>query len=106
MSERLLSAAVAAEMLGVSVTTLYDWLSQSDYGLLKIRGASVVIDYLQGGSQGQGRIRVTEAEVLRLRELMRVRRRTAPLRRPPTPRMREFPGIDVPLGRPDGTSRS
>lgn len=100
MTKRLLTAAAAAERLGVTAATFYDWLSQSDYGLLRIRGTAVTIDYLQGGPHGQGRIRVAEDEVLRLHELMRVRPHSMPVRRVPTVRTRHFPGIEVPLGRP------
>ncbi len=46
MSDDLLNPREAAQRLGITVTTLYDWLSQSDYGLLKIRGEQVTVDYL------------------------------------------------------------
>jgi hypothetical protein len=95
----LLSAKVAAQRLGITVTTLYDWLGQSDYGLLVIRGQRTTIQYFQGGPRGQGRIQIEVAEVERLLELMRViPQKTAP-RRPPVQRD-QFPGIRVPLGRP------
>jgi hypothetical protein len=100
MSEEFLTAQEAARRLGVAVTSLYDWLGQSDRGLLVIRGQPVTIDYLQGGAQGQGRIRIEAHEVERLRSLMRVRPQLTPPRRPPT-RPATFPGITVPLGRPD-----
>ena len=99
MDQELLTAKEAAGRLGITVTSFYDWLGQSDLGLLVIRGQPVTIDYLQGGSQGQGRIRIEAAEVARLRELMRVRPRHVPLRRPPV-RRDNFPGITVALGRP------
>lgn len=95
-----LTTAAAASRLGIAVTTLYDWLGQSDRGLLVIRGQPVTIDYLLGGRNGQGRIRIERQEVERLRELMRVRPRPTPARRPSIPRDR-FVGIHVPLGRPD-----
>ncbi|MBW3598413.1 MAG: DNA-binding protein [Planctomycetes bacterium] len=86
--------------MGVSVTTLYEWLGNSDRGLLVIRGRRVSIDYLQGGPQGQGRIRIELTEVERIKELMRVRAQPSPPRRPPV-RRNTFPGITVKLGRPD-----
>ncbi len=95
----LLSPREAADRLGVTPATLYDWLGRSDRGLLVIRGIAVTIDYLQGGAPGQGRIRVERREVERLRETLRVRPSPTPPRRPPVPRDR-FPGITVPLGRP------
>lgn len=96
----LLSPAQAVSRLGISVTTLYDWLGMSDKGLLVIRGQPVTIDYFQGGPQGQGRIRIEAAEVERVRELMRVRPQHLKPVRHPIPR-KCFPGITVPLGRPD-----
>ncbi len=96
----LLSPAQAGCRLGISVTTLYDWLGMSDKGLLVIRGQSVTIDYFQGGPQGQGRIRIEAAEVERVRELMRVRPQHLKPVRQRIPRQ-SFPGITVPLGRPD-----
>lgn len=95
-----LTSAEAAARLGITVATFYDWLGQSDRGLLVIRGQPVTIDYLQGGRRGQGRIRIERREVERLRELMRVRPEAVPARRPPAPKNRFF-GIHVPLGRPD-----
>lgn len=96
----LLSPAQAGCRLGISVTTLYDWLGLSDRGLLVIRGQPVTIDYFQGGPQGQGRIRIEAAEVERVRELMRVRPQHLKPVRQRIPRQ-SFPGITVPLGRPD-----
>jgi hypothetical protein len=100
MPDELLPAHEAARRLGMSVTTLYDWLGQSDKSLLVIRGHSVTIDYFQGGSRGQGRIQIESVEIERLREIMRVRPMHGPLRRRPI-RRDAFPGIDVALGRPD-----
>jgi len=100
MSDVLLTTSAAAEKLGFSVTTLYDWLGQSDRGDLVIRGQSVTVDYLQSGPQGQGRIRIEASEVERIKELMRVRPQCAPPRRPRV-RRDTFPGITVPLGRPE-----
>lgn len=100
MSRELLSAREAAAKLGISIATLYNWLAQSDHGSLVIRGRSVTIDYLQGGPRGQGRIVITAEEVDRIRELMRVHPQPAPARRESV-RRQAFPGINVPLGRPD-----
>jgi predicted site-specific integrase-resolvase len=99
MPADLLTPFEAAQRLGITVTTLYDWLGQSDRGLLMVRGQTVTIDYFQGGAKGQGRIRIEEAEVERIKELMRVRPRCSPSRRPPV-RPGTFPGISVPLGLP------
>lgn len=100
MAEVLLTAAEAARSLGITVTTLYDWLGQSDRGLLVIRGQSATIDYFQGGPRGQGRIRIESSEVDRVRELMRVHPAPLRTRRPPVRRV-SYPGITVPLGRPE-----
>jgi hypothetical protein len=99
MAPALLPPADAARRLGVTVTTLYDWLGRSDRGLLVIRGRPVTVAYYQGGPAGQGRIRIDEAEVGRLLQLMRVSPCPARQRRPPAP-AGSFPGITVPLGRP------
>lgn len=99
MPEEWLSAQEAARRLGMAVTSLYDWLGQSDRGRLIVRGQPVTIDYLQGGPKGQGRIQIEVAEIERLKQLMRVRPQPAVPRRPPV-RPHLFPGITVPLGRP------
>lgn len=99
MSDKLLTAAEAADRLGVTVTTFYDWLGRSRIGELEIRGQRVTIDYLQGGGKGQGRIRIETGEVERLRELMRVRTQTIVSRASPV-KQTQWPGIHVPLGRP------
>ena len=100
MTDELLTARESARRLGITAATLYDWLGQSDCGLLVIRGSSVTVNYLQGGSRGQGRIRIEAIEVERLKNLMRVRpQRTIPRRKPTS--HSDFPGITVPLGRPD-----
>lgn len=101
MATELLTPRAAACRLAISTTTLYDWLGQSDRGLLVIRGQPVTVEYFQGGPQGQGRIRIEAAEVDRIRELMRVRPQHAKPVRRPVPRQ-TFPGITVPLGHPDG----
>jgi hypothetical protein len=99
MSDDLLSTDKAAQRLGISRATLYQWLADSDAGTLVIRGQPVTIDYLQGGAKGQGRIRIEVQEVKRLRELMRVRPRPMRQRRPFTKR-HHYPGIYVELGNP------
>ncbi len=99
MDGELLSAAAAARRLGVSVTTLYDWLGQSDHGLLKVRGLPVTIEYLQTGPRGQGKIAIESREIERIRELLTVRPQSVAVRRP-TKSPRSYPGITVPLGRP------
>ena len=99
MGDELLPAQEAARRLGITVVTLYDWLGQSNRGLLVIRGQRVVIDYLQGGPKGQGRIQIPAQEIERIKDLMRVRSRATTVRRPPIQRA-SFPGITVPLGHP------
>ena len=101
MPDELLTIPQAAGRLGLAATTLYDWLGRSDRGLLVVRGEAVTVDYYQGGPGGQGRIRIPEREVARLLELTRVTPRPDKTRRPPI-RRDAFPGITVPLGRPDG----
>jgi hypothetical protein len=98
-SAALLPATAAASLLGITVTTLYDWLGQSDRGLLVIRGQRTTIEYFQGGPRGQGRIQIEAAELYRLRELMRVHPQREIPRHLPV-RRDCFPGISVPLGRP------
>jgi hypothetical protein len=99
MDGELLSARDAARRLGISVTTLYGWLGLSDYGLLIIRGRRVTVSYLQGGPQGCGKIAIETEEVERLKQAMRVKGQGfAPPRRSVSPK--QFPGIHVPLGRP------
>jgi hypothetical protein len=103
MPYELLTARDSAQRLGISVTSLYDWLGQSDRGLFVIRGQRVTINYLQGGPRGQGRIRIEVEEVERIKELMRVRPQTVTTRRAPI-RHEAYPGITVKLGRPDKPS--
>jgi excisionase family DNA binding protein len=100
MADELLSTREAARRLGISVPTLYDWLGQSDRGLLVIRGQHVSIRYLQGGPRGQGRIKIEAAEVDRLRELLVARPQRKTPRRPPV-RLPTYPGITVKLGNVD-----
>jgi hypothetical protein len=97
--EELLSPRLAAGRLGVTTTTLYDWLGRSRRGLFVLRGQPVAVEFFQTGAKGQGRIRIPAREVERLKELMRVPVEPTRTRRPPVRRDR-FPGITVPLGRP------
>lgn len=100
MEENLLSAREASKRLGVSTTTFYDWLARSDGGHLTVRGMRFTIDYFQGGAKGQGRIMIEVSEIERLKDAMRVRPQPQPKRRLRSP-TRQYPGITVPLGRPD-----
>ncbi|MCA9054854.1 MAG: DNA-binding protein [Planctomycetaceae bacterium] len=100
MSAVPLSTREAARRLGITVTTLYDWLGLSNAGQLVIHGEPVTIEYYQSGPRGQGRITIDAAEVTRLRELMRVRPQAQRKRLRPR-QLPSFPGITVPLGRPD-----
>ena len=100
MSSELLSSDQAAQRLGITVPTLYDWLGQSDAGEFVLRGQSMTISYFQGGRRGQGRIQIEAAEVDRIQESMRVRPQPNPRRRSPT-KPRHYPGIIVPLGHPE-----
>jgi hypothetical protein len=100
VASELLTTREAAHRLGVTVTTLYGWLGLSDVNALVIRGRPVTIQYLQGGPRGQGRIRIATDEVERLLELMRVIPSSPKTRREPSRRV-HFPGITVPLGRPE-----
>jgi hypothetical protein len=102
MVDQLITSKSAAESLGINVLTLYDWLSQSDAGTFKLRGESVTIEYYQGGARGQGRIRMSLAEVQRLLSLMRVTSGSRPV---PTRRQvkmkRTLQHITTRPGRPD-----
>lgn len=98
--KELLSSDEAARRLTISRCTLYDWLCRSDAGEFLLRGRPFTIEYFQGGSRGQGRIQIEAAEVERIQEAMRVRPTSRPSRKPPT-RQKSYPGITVPLGRPD-----
>ncbi|UBM36599.1 helix-turn-helix domain-containing protein [Bremerella sp. TYQ1] len=97
---KLLSSADAAERLGISVLTLYEWLSQSDSGQFQIRGQRLFIEYSQGGAKGQGRIRISENEIDRLLGLMRVQPQAKKPRRSQSPKPKSH-FITTPLGRPD-----
>jgi hypothetical protein len=100
MTSDLLSSRDAAEALGVSVSTLYDWLAQSDAGQFEIRGQLVTIDYFQGGRRGQGRIKIAGREIERLLSLMRVVPSARPTRQLPKKRSTRQ-HITTKLGRPD-----
>lgn len=99
VDEEMLTPKQAASRLGVTPTTLYDWLGRSRRGVFVLRGLPVIVEYFQTGSKGQGRIMIATREVDRLRELMRVTVESINARRPSVRRDR-FPGITVPLGRP------
>ncbi|TWT38949.1 MerR family transcriptional regulator [Blastopirellula retiformator] len=97
----LLTSQQAAEVLGISVLTLYDWLGQSDVGEFEIRGERVTIVYYQGGRKGQGRIRIEEAEVRRLLSLMRSTPKPQRRRQSLKKKSNAFQHITAKLGRPD-----
>ena len=98
MSDELVPAQEAARRLGISVASLYGWLAQSDRGQFVIRRQPVTIDYLQGGSKGQGRIKIEAEEIERLKNLMRVEPLQPQRRCQPRPQ-NSYPGITVQLGR-------
>ncbi len=100
MTGEVLSAQAAARRLGIAVASLYDWLARSDAGEFVLRGRAFTINYFQGGARGQGRIQIEDTEIERLREAMRVHPHPVRQRRPPIP-IQHYPGITVPLGRPD-----
>lgn len=100
MKTDLLTSEQAANALGISVLTLYEWLSHSDAGEFQIRGQSVSIEYYQGGRRGQGRIRIAESEVDRLMSLMRVQPKAKRVRQKPVPKLKTQ-YITVTSGRPD-----
>ena len=100
MASRLLNSNDAATALGVSVLTLYDWLSQSDAGQFEIRGQPVTIEYFQGGRRGQGRIKIDTQEIDRLLSLMRVAPKARHVRQRPKKRS-ALQHITTQLGRPD-----
>lgn len=101
MAEELLNTDEAARRLEIARVSFYQLLADSNAGTLVIRGQPVTIDYFQGGTQGQGRIRIEAGEVERLKELTRVHPQPPRRRRPPA-RFQTYPGITVPLGNPDG----
>ena len=63
MTQLRLTAKDAADAFGISVTTFYEWLTQSDQGTFEIRGEHVSLAYFQGGRKGQGRIQIEPSEV-------------------------------------------
>lgn len=67
MEAEYISIREAAQRLGIQPSTLYDWLSRADYGLLEIHGEKIAIEYFQTGAKGQGRIRIAACEIERLR---------------------------------------
>lgn len=100
MAHELLTSNDAAERLGISTLTLYDWLSQSDAGEFMIRSQPTTIEYLQGGRKGQGRIRIAESEIMRLLSLMTVTPATVKTRKP-SQKKRLLQHITTTPGRPD-----
>lgn len=100
MERKLISAQEAAKQLGVSRSTFYAWLAASDAGTFTVRGQPFSVAYYQGGAHGQGTIRIGVNEIERLLEAMRVRPRPRRQRRVLNHTV-NFPGITVPLGRPD-----
>jgi len=100
MPDKLLNSREAAKQLGLSVASLYEWLARSDCGEFILRGEPFTINYFQGGARGQGRIQIETSEIERIKEAMRVRPKAVPRRRQPI-QTGHFPGITVPLGRPD-----
>ena len=100
MNSNTLSAQEAAEKLGISTSSFYDWLAQSNAGQFMLRGRSATIDYYQGGRKGQGRIRIKQTEVDRLMGLMRVAPQSPRSTRSPRQRPR-LTHINSPLGRPE-----
>ncbi len=100
MSDQLLTSHEAAKRLGLSVASLYEWLARSDSGEFILRGTPFTINYYQGGARGQGRIQIETSEIDRIKAAMRVRPKAVPKRRQTVQSM-HFPGITVPLGKPD-----
>ena len=100
MRHELLSCGEAAAVLGLSKSTLYDWLSQSDAGDFVVRGKPTTIHYFQGGRKGQGRIKIAESEVNRLLSLMAVSPRSISYRKTPRPKG-SLQHITTNPGRPD-----
>ncbi|WP_231740541.1 helix-turn-helix domain-containing protein [Thalassoglobus neptunius] len=97
----LLTSQQAADALGISVLTLYDWLGQSDVGEFEIRGEAVTVEYYQGGHKGQGRIRIDETEICRLLSLMKSQPKPQRRRQIPKKNAAPFQHITAKLGRPD-----
>ena len=100
MTKNLLTSHEAAQRLGISTLTLYDWLSQSDAGEFVVRGQPTTIQYFQGGRKGQGRIKIAESEVNRLLLLMTVTPRAVKTRKP-SPKRQSLQHITATPGRPD-----
>jgi len=102
MPANLLSTDEAAERLGITRSTLYDWLAQSDSGEFMIRGQAETINYFQGGRRGQGRIKFEEREINRLLTRMKVQpKENKPRQLPKQKRKSDFQYIKVKPGRPD-----
>jgi len=93
----LLTLRQAADRLPWSAETLRRRLSDSDRGVLIVRGQLVQIDYMQSGAKGQGRISIDEREVARLADLFTPRK--AIVERKPHNKKHKGQYITVPLGR-------
>jgi hypothetical protein len=100
MSSDLLSTDEAAQRLGMSRATIYQWLAESDAGTFVLRGCPVSINYFQTGARGRGRIMIEAGEVERLKDLMRVKPNSGRPRAPPKKRS-NLRYISAKLGRPD-----
>lgn len=100
MTPELLTTRESARRPGISVSTLYLWLAQSNAGEFAIRGRPITIEHYQTGARGQGRIRIDVREIDRLKDAMLVRR-SSPLERRLPIQPAHYPGITVKLGRPD-----
>lgn len=99
---KLLAPSEAAIQLGIRTTTLYGWLGLARIGALILRGRPFELEFSQTGARGQGRIRIAQSEVERLRRHLIVQPQSVALRKPPA-RQVSFPGIHVTLGRPPGS---
>lgn len=103
MGPELLTTREAAQRMGISVSTFYLWLAQSDAGEFAIRDQPITIEYFQTGAKGQGRIKIEAQEINRLKDAMRVQPSPARERRI-LPTRDHYPGITVKLGRPDSAT--
>ena len=100
MPSDLLNAREAAQRLGISVHTLYGWLSASSKGRLEIHNRPLSINYFQTGRRGQGRIKIESQEIDRLLLLMQPKPESTARRK----RSKAAPAlqhITTPLERPD-----
>ena len=100
MTTDLLTTEAAAQRLGITRATLYDWLAQSDRGEFLIRGKPVTIGYYQSGRKGQGRIQIESQEIERLLGFMRVSPKQQNERKLPS-KNQTYRHISAKLGRPE-----